>query len=250
MYTDCGRNVSVQQTPVINRAQLYDILGFQVKDPSVYTQAFVHKSALREYAFEQSYERLEFLGDSVLDFVVARYLYDKFPRANEGFLTRIRTKLVSGKCLCQFAKGLQLFQYVVMNNKAIKQGWNHNDRILEDIFESLIACIYLDMGMAVARDFIIRTIESSVNWQDVMVDTNEKDILMRFTQATKKSLPVYLPVSEDECEGNEDGFHVKVLVDGVEYGRGKDRVKRMAQMKAACVANERLCVPRPVVQTG
>jgi ribonuclease-3 len=233
---------------VITRHQLYDILGFQVKDPKNYEQAFIHKSALREFCLGQSYERLEFLGDSVLDFIVARYLYDKFPEANEGFLTRVRTKLVSGKCLCEFARHMRLQDLVIMNSKAIRQGWNHNDRILEDIFEALVACIYVDMGMCVARDFVIDTIENNVDWEDVMTDTNEKDILMRFTQAHKKSLPVYVPVSDTDTgsdSGNEEGFHIRVLVDNVEYGRGRARTKRQAEQLSARMANDRLGVPRP-----
>lgn len=234
--------------PLVTRQQLYSILGFQVKDPRNYEQAFVHKSALREFCLQQSYERLEFLGDSVLDFIVARYLYDRFPDANEGFLTRVRTKLVSGKCLCEFARGMHLQDLVLMNTKAIRQGWNHNDRILEDIFEALVACIYVDMGMCVARDFVIDTIENNVDWEDVMTDTNEKDILMRFTQANKKSLPVYVPVSDTDTgsdTGSEEGFYIKVLVDNVEYGRGRARTKRQAEQLSARMANDKLNVPRP-----
>lgn len=233
---------------VITRNQLFSILGFQVKDPSKYEQAFVHKSALREFCFSRSYERLEFLGDSVLDFVVAKYLYDKWPDANEGQLTRVRTRLVAGTCLCDFARKLGLHEYVVMNNKAIKQGWNHNDRILEDIFEALVACIYLDMGLLVAKEFIIQIIETNIDWDDVMIDTNDKDILMRYTQATKRSLPVYELVEDgsDTSNGSDEGFYVKVSVDGVEMGRGRHIKKRNAQQQAAKIANERLGLERSV----
>lgn len=240
-------SVTMHRPPVVTRQQLFDVLGFQVKDPANYEQAFVHKSALREFSFQRSYERLEFLGDSVLDFIVARYLFDRFSDSNEGFLTRVRTKLVSGKCLCEFARNMGLQRLVVMNTKAIRQGWNHNDRILEDIFEALVACIYLDMGMCVARDFVIHTIESNVDWDDVMIDTNEKDILMRYTQANKKSLPVYVPVSDTDTgsdTSSDDGFHIKVLVDSIEWGRGRARTKRQAEQLSARMANDRLGVPR------
>ena len=243
---------------VIDRAQLFAILGFQVKNPDVYQNAFVHKSALRESGLTSSYERIEFLGDSVLDFVVARYLYDKYPTANEGFLTRVRTKLVSGKSLCIFARRLGLQQHVLMNQKALRQHWNNNDRILEDVFESLIACIYLDMGMLCARDFILDVIERNVDWDEIVVDNNEKDILMRYTQANKLELPVYELIENTSSDGgcdsgsdtsndSENAFHVRVIVNGVERGRGRARTKRQAEQNSARVANDVLGVSRAQV---
>ena len=234
---------------IVDRARLAAILGFQVKNPEIYQTAFVHKSALREAGVADSYERGEFLGDSILNFVVARYLFDKYPTANEGFLTRVRTKLVSGKSLCIFARTLGLQDVVVMNQKALRQKWNHNDRILEDVFESLIASVYLDMGMVCARDFIIDVIERNVDWDDIVTDTNEKDLIMRFTQANKLPLPVYEMVDDgsDTSSGSEEGFHMRILVDGEEIGRGRSRTKRQAEQNAARVANDVLRVPRPTV---
>ena len=244
---------------IIERSQLFAILGFQVKNPDVYQTAFVHKSALRESGLPSSYERIEFLGDSVLDFVVARYLFDKYPTANEGFLTRVRTKLVSGKSLCNFARRLGLQQYVLMNQKALRQQWNNNDRILEDVFESLIACIYLDMGMLCARDFVLDVIERNTDWDEIVVDNNEKDILMRYTQANKLDLPIYELIdhgspcddmsdsSSDTSNNSENAFHVRVIVAGVERGRGRARTKRQAEQNSARVANDMLGVSRAQV---
>lgn len=174
----------------LTRESLYALLGFKVNQLSLYHRAFQHKSATVATP-QASYERLELLGDKVIDLIVTRLLFEKFPDKCEGFLTKLRTKLVSGQCLSMFAKQLGLERFVVMNEKALANGWNHNERILEDVFEALIGCIYLDCGLSVAREYLVGVIYTYINFDDLLIDHNFKDLCMRTSQAMFKTLPVY-----------------------------------------------------------
>lgn len=218
----------------VSRQDLERIVGAKVRNTDVYQSAFVHKSALKELSCQwpcvDTYERLEFMGDAVINMVVARYLCDRYPEHREGWLTRIRTKLVSGKCLCVFARKLNLQAHIIMNHKALSQGWNMNPRMLEDCFEALVGAIYFDLGMLAAKLFILGMIERHADFTEVEADTNHKDRLMRFTQSQGMPLPVYqasggLPTS---CV-----FEVHAVVSGRPCGHGVHRNKKEAEQLAA-----------------
>lgn len=227
--------------PVLTRPALEHILGFKVVDFDKYASVFTHKSASRD-AGRESYERYEFIGDSVINFVIAKYLYDKYPGADEGYLTRVRTKLVSGKCLSLLSWKLGLHQYIIMNQKALRQGWNANPRILEDVFESLVGAVYLDLGLMTAKTFLLNTVERFVDFADVVRDTNYKDILMRYAQAHALPLPEYR-VMNDPQTSRQPMFDVVVHVHGSPYGRGVDGSKKGAEQAAAQQALAALGVP-------
>ena len=201
-----------------------------VNNPGIYERAFCHKS-IANGLITESYERMEFMGDAVINFVVTRYLIEKYPDKDEGFLTRIRTKIVSGKCLSRLALQLGLDRHVQMNDKAMANGWNRNDRILEDVFEALVGCIYMDLGLVTARDFLINTIERNVDFRDIERDDNYKDILMRFTQAHAVPLPFYSS-SEIMLDGKKL-FEVSCFVNNVARGYGRHKNKRQAEQIAA-----------------
>lgn len=227
----------------ISREDLQRILGFRVQNIDVYRTAFVHKSYLKEQPdLADSYERLEYLGDSVINFVVGKYLFDRFPGKREGFLTRVRTKIVSGKCLHTFSRNLGIQQFILMDQKAIRNGWNHNERILEDVFESLVGAIYLDLGLLAARDFVISTVESNVDFAQILQDTNYKDILMRYTQARGIPLPDYKS-SELRTSSNERVFRIHTYVGNTLCGTGTAGNKKEAEQQAAQQAIAKLGVP-------
>lgn len=215
----------------VTRECLERVLGFRVVDFDKYLSVFTHKSAVRDTG-RQSYERYEYVGDAVLNFVVAKYLYDRFPDSDEGFLTRVRTKLVSGKFLSGLSARLGLQHLVTMNRKAIQQGWYANPRIMEDVFESLVGCVYLDLGMLAARNFVIDVIERHSSFDDVLVDTNYKDALMRYAQARGMPLPEYRVLNDPQVT-RQPAFRVMVVLDGRAYGSGADSSKKGAEQLAA-----------------
>ena len=214
----------------ISREALEHMLGMKVSDMSLYHQVFTHKSCATDT--RPSYERLEFIGDAVVNLVVARWLFDAWPRENEGFLTRLRTKLVSGACLSRLAQHLQLHRFVRMNDRAIHSGWQHNARIQEDTFESLIGAIYLAEGLIVARQFLITLYSTYIDFGELMCENNFKDVLMRWCQSQGLALPEYETVNVHSTAETKHVFEVRVTVQGVTgYGRG--HTKKMAQQEAA-----------------
>ena len=215
-----------------SRVEIESLLNFRIRTLSFYQEALLHKSAVKLYNMERSNERLEFIGDSVLNLVVARYLYETYPHENEGFMTKLRTRIVSGKCLASISRNMNIQNHIRMNNKALRQSWNMNDRILEDTFEALIGAIYLDQGNFQAKVFILDKLQHYIKIEDIMKDTNYKDILMRYTQTKGLSLPVYTINKEDGPNHNKC-FSIQVIIDNNVVGEGLAKSKKQAEQKAA-----------------
>lgn len=214
------------------RNEIENITGFRIRNLKLYQEAFVHKSAVKLLNAERSNERLEFIGDSVLNLVIAKYLYEKYPDENEGYMTKLRTRIVSGKCLSKIAEKIGLSAHVRMNEKALRQGWNSNARIQEDLFESLVGAIYLDQGLEMSTKFILSNLHDFLDSDDLQVDTNFKDILMRHTQSVNTSLPIYLIESEigpNHCKQ----FIVNAKVNDYMIGQGIAKNKKQAEQRAA-----------------
>ena len=214
------------------RDEIENILNMRVRDITLYQEALLHKSAVKLYNASRSNERLEFVGDSVLNFIIAKYLYDNYPNENEGFMTKLRTRLVSGKCLSQIAKNMGLQHHIRMNEKALRQTWNENARILEDALESLIGAIYLDQGLYMTIQFIVYQMRQNVDFDEILTDTNYKDILMRYTQMKGIKLPVYNLIHEDGTNHSKS-FMVEVIVDDNSIGNGYGKSKKAAEQNAA-----------------
>ena len=215
-----------------SRDEIESLLQFRVRNLSFYQEALLHKSAVKLYNKERSNERLEFIGDSVLNLVVARYLYETYPQENEGFMTKLRTRIVSGKCLSSISRKMNIQNHIRMNNKALRQSWNTNDRILEDTFEALIGAIYLDQGYYQAKEFILKKLQHYIQIEDIMKDTNYKDILMRYTQTNNRSLPVYT-IKQEEGPNHNKCFCIQVIIDDHVVGEGVAKSKKQAEQRAA-----------------
>ena len=227
--------------PQVSQADLQTMLGFPVTNFSVYVRAFTHKSRASDKF--PSNERLEFIGDAVINLVTARWLFDAFPQHQEGFLTRLRTKLVSGKTLSRLAQALQLDRFVQMNQRAMSSGWHQNPRILEDCFEALMGAIYLSEGLVTARSFLIGMYTACVDINDLIyTQDNWKDQLMRYCQQMRHELPEYDVETVRRCEGAKPTFVVTVTVFG-KTGRGSGHTKKVAQQEAARATLRLLGVP-------
>ena len=216
---------------MIDRVSLENLVGTKISNIDLYQKAFTHKSALKENEnLSGSFETLEFIGDSVLGFVITKFLYDKFEERQEGFLTKARTKLVRGETLARIASKLELHKLIQMDEKGMRNEWNRNPKILEDAFEALVGAIYMDLGLLHAKQFILRIYNdpSFVNLDMIMVDDNFKDHLMRYCQSNGFNLPVYSAVA------HENGvFHVAVHVDNTCVGQGFAKNKKQAEQNAA-----------------
>lgn len=215
----------METPPELSVEHLNALVGTKIKDINLYKRAFTHKSALRRYAgLTGSYETLEFMGDSVLGFIITKHLFDQYEKEQEGFLTKARTKMVRGKTLCEISKVLGLDSLILMDEKGERNGWNTNEHIMEDVFEALVGAIYLDLGMIHAKKFVL---DAFTKVETSLIDDNYKDQLMRWCQALKYPLPEY--------QANQIGgqFFVSVFVDGLNCGAGVALNKKQAEQNAA-----------------
>lgn len=215
----------------VTKQAIETLVGTKINNLSLYQKAFTHKSALKEHPeCTESYERLEFIGDSVLGFIITRFLYESYPSEQEGFLTKARTKLVRSECLANISRKLGLSRFVLMDEKGHRNGWCNNTKILEDCFEALCGAIYEDLGLLHARQFILRiyTCPDFVNMQSLLVDDNWKDWLMRHCQQQAVDLPEYKVVAHDGGV-----FVVEAWVNGHFGGRGEAKTKKQAEQMAA-----------------
>jgi ribonuclease-3 len=216
---------------LIDRATIENLVGTKISNITLYQKAFTHKSALKENEnLSGSFETLEFIGDSVLGFVITKFLYDKFEERQEGFLTKARTKLVRGETLASIASKLELYKWIQMDEKGMRNEWNHNPKILEDAFEALVGAIYMDLGLLHTKEFILRIYNDPqfVNLDSIMVDDNFKDHLMRYCQSNGLQLPVYSIVRHDSGV-----FYIAVFVDNVCVGQGYAKNKKLGEQYAA-----------------
>ena len=196
----------------VTKPQIEQLVGTKIKNLDLYQKAFTHKSALKEYEqLNESFETLEFIGDSVLGFVITKFLFDQYESKQEGFLTKARTKLVRGETLANIAKILGLEKMVVMDEKGMRNGWNNNPKILEDVFEALIGALYMDLGLLHAKEFVLRIYNDPkyIDLNLIMVDDNFKDHLMRYCQLNNWQLPEY------RVSGHHEGiFYIDIYVNG------------------------------------
>jgi ribonuclease-3 len=219
---------------------LKNLLGFVPGNLSLYRLAFRHKSVAQSVkkGVKNSNERLEFLGDAVLGSVVAEVLFKLYPYKDEGFLTELRSKIVSRVNLNQLARKLGFEKLVEYDNRVIAS--TRQGSLLGDAFEALIGAVYLDKGYDFTKNFLINhIIKSHIDIHTLeQTETNFKSKLIEWCQRHGKDITF-------EQVGNEDGessrlFTIKVLVDGETLGQGKEFSKKNAEKLAAEKACEAL----------
>jgi ribonuclease-3 len=229
--------------PHVTRDQIQEMIGIKIKNISYYQRALVHKSIykavkryngtepIQEYLLEHN-ERLEFLGDSVLGLVVANYLFHKYPDKNEGFLTRVKTKLVNGTQLANLARQIDLGRYILMSTHVQNIKGRNSQKILEDAFEALLAAIFKDLGFDAVNYFIVNIIEK-LDFTEVLLEDNYKDLLLKYSQTNfKNCTPSYSLVSTEGPPHNRT-FTVVVLINNTKYEQGTAKSKKQAEQIAA-----------------
>ncbi len=221
--------------------KLESILGYPIKNKEYFIQALVHRSFLEQNnTFDTSNERLEYLGDAVLNLIIAEYLFEEFPDKNEGFLTKIRSKLVNKYALSEAAEVISLSDYLLVSKNLSPHMTFGSKTVLADAVEALIGAIYLDSGISVAKSFINKIIiEPNTKEGVYLIDENYKSQLLEFAQANKLDIPVYVLVKE-EGPHHEKKFTTKVLIGDVEYGIGTGRNKKSSEQNAAKLALEKI----------
>jgi len=233
------------ETPVagpVDRAAIERVVGLPVGDLSLYAQALTHRSILRGHSNTHRYsnERLEFLGDAVLGFVTAEYLYIRFADFDEGFLTRMRAKLVNGRALAARAREIGLGELILMSENMEQTAGRTNASILADAFEGVIGALYIDLGIEGARQFIQHSLLERVDIDDLAErKDNFKSLLLEYVQSRGWPQPQYRVMSE-QGPSHEKRFSVEVLVQDQPLGKGTAGSKKRAEQDAAAQALERL----------
>ncbi len=176
-----------------NSAALCNKLGLQFNDLKLMQRALTHRSAGAD-----NNERLEYLGDSILGFVIAEYLYERFSEADEGILSRLRSGLVNQDSLAELARGFELGEYLTMGSGELKSGGYRRDSILSDALEALIGALHKDQGIVVAKAWILDLFSDRLSLLSLSARQKDpKTRLQEFMQSKGLELPEYTLISTD-----------------------------------------------------
>lgn len=232
-----GKSDSGNHEPNLQIKELEKVLGFTIspEHQTLFHRALCHRSIVDHEKYDSiaTYERLEFLGDAVLDLIVTEILFDKYPQENEGFLTKMRAKIVRGDTLFELALKLDLNKFLVIGDRAVGQGIETSKSVLSDVYEALTAAVYVSYGYEKAFDFVSRSLEKYIDFDDLVTHIdNHKSLLMEHAQSEKMELPRYEILSE-KGPGHNKTFHVAVFIGNDKYGEGEGKSKKNAEQMAA-----------------
>ena len=225
--------------------KLEETIGYSFKDPTLLEHALRHSSYINEHSLkkEDCNERLEFLGDSILEFVSSEYLFSTYPDRMEGYMSKLRAALVCENGLAQAARAIDLGSYMIMGKGMDAEGGREKESIISDAFEALIAALYLDGGLAPAKkliyDYVLNDIEAKILFYDA------KTTLQEMIQSDKKTASYEL-IGESGPEHMKT-FEAAVVIDGKRFGTGKGRSKKQAEQAAAyetimMIRNRPVCI--------
>lgn len=228
---------------MINELQDYLAKEFDIHfdDPSLLAEAFTQASYVNEHPHQnlKFYERIEFLGDAVLELIVSEYIYKRYPELPQGKLTRLRAAMVCEDSFSKFAKECHFDQYIRLGKGEEMAGARQRPGLLCDIFESFIGALYLDQGRPAVEKFVRRVIfpKLDMGWFDHAVDA--KTSLQEFLQRNGDVKIEYHLLDESGTE-NDPAFHVNVTADGKVLAEGRGSSKKHAEMAAASAALDQL----------
>ena len=262
-YND--KNILIEKSDINNILKKYGI-NIKCGNIDIYRKALVHKSytTRKNENFitgnkncpdnclplqEECNERFEYLGDSILSTSVANYLYRRFPNENEGFLTKMRSKLVNGKMLANLCQKIELNKWIIISKQIESNNGRNNSNIMEDTFEAFICAIFLDfnskkikiknmefssgLGFQIAENWIINIIEDKIDLVELIKQNkNYKDKLIKYFQHTYMKLPTFCE-SNIENINNKKIFTIVIKNDNQTLGTGRCETKKMAEQKAS-----------------
>lgn len=227
-------------------AALQSRLAYTFRDESLLRLALTHPSVAHELGTPvQHNQRLEFLGDAVLQLALTRELFEKFPDFNEGPLTKARAKLVNRRTLAVHGRALGLGQHLVVSRGEELHGGRERPSALADAYEALVGAIFLDGGFDVAREFILREFRAGFGQLSVIpILENPKGELQEFLQARSAEAPQYNVVSATGPD-HDRVFECTVHHAGLELARGSGKSKKAAESEAALAALKKLRETQP-----
>lgn len=212
--------------------ELEKTLSYIFKNADLLKNALTHSSYANEMHINRALnnERLEFLGDAVLELVTSEYVYTQNPELSEGDLTKLRAGIVCEQSLAYCSRKLSIAPYLLLGKGEDTTGGRERDSILSDVLEAIIGAIFLDGGFANAKEFIKNNIFENINNKKLFFDS--KTILQEYVQAEFKSEIEYKLIGEEGPDHNKI-FIITALVNNKEVGRGKGKTKKAAEQEAA-----------------
>lgn len=211
-------------------------LGYTFKDKQLLREALTHKSYKQPY----NNERLEFLGDAVLDLIVGEYLFTRFAKHDEGKLSKMRASLVNEEGFTRLAKHIRLGDAIFLSNAEENNGGRTKPSLLSNAFEAVMGAIYLEAGLAPVKTIAVDLLESV--YKEISLDTLFKDhktALQELTQAHFGITPEYRLVGSSGPDHKKE-FTIAIHIDGKEYAKASGKSKKVAQQEAAAQTIDRL----------
>ena len=218
---------------------LFKKLNIVPKNTKLYENAFCHTSYVHEHGDCSSYERLEFLGDAIVDLVVADYLYNQM-HIEEGEMTKLRASYVCENALYRYAMDLGFSKYIKVGHGEEADGGKFKKAIVADIFEAFMAAIYLDLGYNTVHRVILDVIVPYIEDSNILFFSDYKSALQEAMQTDKRDVE-YILINE-EGPAHKKTFTVEVKVGDVVYGKGVAHSKKEAEQNAAFNALEKLAI--------
>ncbi len=217
-------------------SKLEDTIEYHFRNKQLIIEALTHKSYKKPY----NNERLEFLGDAVLDLIVGEYLYKLFPNKDEGTLSKIRASLVNEGGFTKLAKALNLGDYLFLSTAEENNKGRSKKSLLSNAFEALMGAIYLEAGLEKTREIAIKLLEE--NYPTIDLDTLCKDYkttLQELTQAEYGTTPTYTLIGSSGPD-HDKVFEIAIFLNGKEISKAKGKSKKEAQQDAAKIALDKL----------
>lgn len=221
-------------------AELEQTLGYTFRDRTLLENALQHSSYANEHPGTASYERLEFLGDSVLGVVVAHALFEAHPDWNEGELTLVLQNLVDAGSLAKLARAWELGSYLRLGRTEVQSQGAEKPGILADAVEATLGAMYLDGGLEAVSRLVRSVIEAQLEPNAKPMTRDPKTRLQEWVMAETGEFPTYSLVVDNEIEGDDARFTMQVNIGDATWGEGVGRSKRVAEREAAAAALERV----------
>jgi ribonuclease-3 len=227
-------NLRKEQVKMNEWEELQESVGFDFKNIELLQNAFTHSSYVNEHRHEnlKDNERLEFLGDAVLELTVSDYLFNKYPDMAEGQMTKMRAAIVCEPSLVEFAEMVHFSKYIRLGKGEEKAGGRTRPALLADVFESFIGALYLDNGIQAVIRFLERLVFPKIDTGIYMQTVDFKTQLQEIVQRDRDVLIQYDILGETGPAHNK-AFEAQVVVNGQVLGKGTGRTKKQAEQNAA-----------------
>jgi ribonuclease III len=212
-----------------NNMQILNQFSIKPNNAHLYELAFLHESYSNENDLSECYERLEFLGDAVLDLVVSEFLYEMDSKLTEGQLTRIRSNYVCKKALYTYSMELGLDQYIKLGG-SLELSKREIDSIISDVFESFVGALYLDLGLEAVKEFLSQTVIPHIKDENVFFYDYKSELKELCDQ---NNLEITYEIIKEEGEPHNKTFTMVAIINGKNYGKGVGGSKKEAEQNAA-----------------